>query len=120
MTRREVKHGARKKSDATSPLTAEPGGRTVLLSVRVQPGARRAGPKGDWNGALRLAVAAPPEEGRANEAAGALLAQLFDLRPTSVALVRGHSSRSKVFRLALTLVAARARLAQLLEASDDD
>jgi uncharacterized protein (TIGR00251 family) len=94
------------------------GDEAVHLSVRLQPGARRAGVAGSWNGLLRLAVAAPPEDGRANEAAARLLAELFGLRPSSVELLRGHSSRSKVFRLALAPARARARLAELLAATD--
>jgi len=99
---------------AARGLRAEPGGRSVLLSVRVQPGARRSGAAGLFDGQLKLAVAAPPEGGRANEAAAALLGELFGLRPSSVELVRGHSSRSKVFRLALAPAAAEARLDALL------
>lgn len=98
-------------------LSAEGGG--VLLEVRVQPAARRSAARGSWNGLLKLAVAAPPEDGRANRAAAELLAELFALRPSAVELVRGHSSRSKVFRLALPLAAARARLAELLAAGDE-
>lgn len=95
-------------------LTAEPGGRSVLLTVRIQPGARRAASAGAWNGLLKLAVSAPPADGRANEAAAELLAELFGLRPSAVELVRGHASRSKVFRLALGPDAAGRRLAELL------
>jgi uncharacterized protein (TIGR00251 family) len=102
----------------TPGLSAAPDGAAVLLEVRVQPGARASGPRGSWNGALKLAVAAPPEDGRANAAAAALLAELFGLRPSAVTLVRGHSSRSKMFRLELSLARARARLAVLLSASD--
>jgi hypothetical protein len=96
-------------------LSEERSGR-VLLQVRLQPGARRAGVLGEWNGLLKLAVSAPPEDGRANRAAAELLAELFGLRPSAVTLVRGHSSRTKVFRLALALAPARARLAALLAA----
>jgi hypothetical protein len=95
-------------------LTAESGGRAVRLSVRVQPNARRRGVAGEWNGLLRLAVPAPPEDGRANAAALELVAELFDLRPSAVELVQGHSARTKVFRLALPEARARARLAELL------
>lgn len=99
-------------------LTSEAGGRTVLLAVRVQPGARRAESAGVWNGMLKLAVSAPPTDGRANAAAAALLAELFGLRASAVELVRGHSSRSKVFRLRLAPRVARARLAQLFAARE--
>lgn len=93
---------------------SEEGPGSVRLRVRVQPGARRTGPAGSWNGLLKLAVAAPPEDGRANEALQALLAELFGLRPSAVELLRGHSARTKDFRLALPPAAARARLAALL------
>lgn len=96
-----------------------PQGAGVLLEVRVQPGARRAGVAGAWNGRLKLAVTAPPEDGRANSAAAELLAERFGLRPSAVELVRGHSSRNKVFRLALAPERARARLGELLVSPPD-
>ena len=37
-----------------------------LLAVRAQPGARKAGVMGEQAGALKVAVTAPPEDGRAN------------------------------------------------------
>jgi len=95
-------------------VTPGPDGTSALLEVRVQPGARRTGLSGAWNGTLKLAVSAPPEDGRANEAAQALLAELFGLRSSAVELVRGHSARTKLFRLALAPDAARRRLAELL------
>jgi uncharacterized protein (TIGR00251 family) len=39
-----------------------------VLPVRAQPGARRAGVQGEQAGALKIAVTAPPEDGRANQA----------------------------------------------------
>jgi len=95
-------------------LQPEADGKAVRLTVRVQPGARRAAPAGSWNGLLKLAVTAPPEGGRANAAVLALAAELFGLRPSAVTLVRGHSARTKVLRLALAPAAARARLTELL------
>jgi uncharacterized protein (TIGR00251 family) len=87
----------------------------ALLSVRVQPGARRTGAAGALDGRLRLAVTAPPEGGRANEAVCRLVAELFGLRASAVEVVRGHSSRRKTLRLAAAPDAVRARLAALLE-----
>ena len=92
-------------------LRSTEGGRATELPVRAQPGARRSRLVGVWNRSLKLAVAAPPEDGRANDALRELLAGLFDLCPSAVELVRGHSSRSKVFRLALSPQVTRARLA---------
>ena len=45
----------------------------VLLPVRAKPGARKAGIQGERNGALVVAVTAPPEDGRSNDALVELL-----------------------------------------------
>lgn len=75
----------------------------VTLAVRAQPGAKKtaiAGTYGEGDQAqLKIAVQAPPVEGRANEALIAFLAKLFDLPKSSVELVTGELSRSKVFLL---------------------
>ena len=71
----------------------------VLLHVRVQPKARANVVKG-WHGdALRVSVTAAPEDGRANRAVIDLLAETFDVAPSSISLVRGAASRDKWFRL---------------------
>ena len=65
------------------------------LLVRVQPGARRTGFAG-WFGDLpRLAVAAPPVDGAANEEVVRTIAETFGLRPRQVRLVGGAGSRTK-------------------------
>lgn len=92
----------------------EAGSRTCLIPVRAQPGARRSALAGTWNGCLKLAVAAPPEDGRANDELARLLAQLFGLKPRAVTLVSGATSRQKRFRLELGAELVRAKLAVLL------
>ncbi len=75
----------------------------VTLAVRAQPGAKKTaitGVYGDGPDAqLKIAVHAPPLEGRANQALIEFLAELFFLPRASVQLVSGESSRSKVFLL---------------------
>ena len=75
----------------------------VALAVRAQPGAKKTaivGVYGDGDAAqLRIAVQAPPVEGRANEALVDFFAQTFGLPIRSIALVSGERSRSKVFLL---------------------
>lgn len=39
----------------------------ALFGVKARPGAPRSSVQGEWNGLLKVAVAAPPEDGRANE-----------------------------------------------------
>jgi uncharacterized protein (TIGR00251 family) len=75
----------------------------VTLAVRAQPGAKKtaiAGVYGEGDAAqLKLAVQAPPVEGRANEALVAFLADTFGVPRRSIELLSGGSSRSKVFLL---------------------
>jgi uncharacterized protein (TIGR00251 family) len=82
-------------------VRSDSNGRAALVPIRVQPGARKSGAAGAWNGQLKLAVAAPAVDGRANEALLTLVAELFGLRRRAVELVRGSSSRTKLVRLAL-------------------
>lgn len=70
------------------------------LSVRVQPGAPRGRLKG-WraDGALQLAVAAAPEDGRANRAVLELLAGVLGIGVKALSLERGATSRSKLIEI---------------------
>lgn len=70
-----------------------------MFSVRVQPGARRNGVTGLHDGALKIALATPPVDGRANEALLALLADLLHLPKSRVHLIAGTASRSKIIRV---------------------
>ena len=75
----------------------------VTLAVRAQPGAKKtaiAGTYGEGDAAqLKIAVQAPPVEGRANEALIKFLAAQFDLPKSSVEILSGELSRTKVFLL---------------------
>jgi uncharacterized protein (TIGR00251 family) len=73
----------------------------VTLAVRAQPGAKKtaiAGIYGEGASAqLKIAVNAPPVEGRANDALIAFLAGFFSLSKSAIVLTSGASSRSKIF-----------------------
>ena len=68
------------------------------FAVRVTPGARRAGVD-LVEGVIRISVGAPPEDGRATEAARDALAEALGVAKTRLVLVRGTKSRDKLFRL---------------------
>jgi hypothetical protein len=87
----------------------------VTLAVRAQPGAKKtaiAGIYGEGASAqLKIAVNAPPVEGRANEALVSFLAEFFSLPKSAIALTSGTSSRSKVFLLrGISLAQAEAEI----------
>ncbi len=73
---------------------------SARLAVRVHPGARRPGLAG-WmdDGTLKVAVAAPPEGGRANAAVVALLAAALGVPRRQVSVARGASSRGKTIEI---------------------
>ena len=77
----------------------EPARPVVDLSVHVQPGAKRTGFAGRHGDALKFRLAAPPVDGRANEALLAFLAEAFGVPRRQVTLLRGEKSRDKVVRI---------------------
>ena len=68
-----------------------------VLPVRAQAGARRSGIVGEHDGALKIAVTAAPEKGKANKALVALLSRALHVRKSSVQLIAGQASGSKRF-----------------------
>jgi uncharacterized protein (TIGR00251 family) len=87
----------------------------VILPVRAQPGARKAGVQGEQNGALKVAVTAPPEDGKANQALVEALRKALGVKRSQVELVGGRTSRDKRFLIrGLTREELGARLEELL------
>lgn len=76
-----------------------------LIAVHVQPGAKRSAVAGEHGGRLKLAVPAPPLDGRANAAVVELLAQQLGLPRRAVALASGEGSRDKRVRVQTELSA---------------
>ncbi len=69
----------------------------VYVKLRVSPGAKSTAVKGLYGeGAIRLSVAAPPMEGKANAEVERYLARLFGLSHSEVTVVKGASSRDKL------------------------
>jgi uncharacterized protein (TIGR00251 family) len=99
-------------------LRAVEGG--VTLAVRAQPGARKTAIQGVYGeGAtaqLKIAVQAPPVEGKANAALVEFLSDFFNLSRSKVELAQGELNRSKVFLLrGLTVSAVEAKLAEVVK-----
>ncbi len=67
------------------------------LPVRAQPGARRSGVLGEQAGALKVAVTAPADQGRANQALVELLREAFGLKRSQIELLSGQTRREKRF-----------------------
>jgi uncharacterized protein (TIGR00251 family) len=94
----------------------------VKLALRVQPGAKRNAllarlASGEW----KVAVAAPPLEGRANEAVVELVSELLGVKRRQVTVAKGTSSRSKLVEVeGVSEAEAEARLTAALPGSGTD
>ncbi len=67
----------------------------VVFAVRVQPRASRNRIEGEWQGALKVRLTAPPVDDRANEALRALLAEHLNIPRSAVRILAGERSRLK-------------------------
>jgi len=77
---------------------------TVVLAVHAQPGAKRTEAAGLHGDALKVRVAAPALEGRANDALVEFLAAAFEVPKRNVTLASGQKSREKRFVIVGTAV----------------
>lgn len=71
----------------------------VSFEVRVIPRSSRSEIVGEFNGALKVRLAAPPVEGAANDELVRLLAKEICVSRSDVEIVSGHSSRTKRVRV---------------------
>jgi len=99
----------------SSPLSPRAEG--VLLQLSVMPNAKRTQVDGLHDGSLRVRLAAPPIDGRANEALVAWLAKSLGVRKRDVEVLRGESSRRKQVAIAVSFDDAARWLAEQVGAS---
>lgn len=85
-------------------------GDSISLTLHVQPGAKRSEVVGLHGDALKIKLAAPPIEGRANEALLRFIADLFEVPLRQVELKQGGQSRHKVVTVSGSLIQAEALL----------
>jgi uncharacterized protein (TIGR00251 family) len=67
----------------------------VILELHVQPGAARTEFAGEHGGRLKLRLAAPPVDGKANDELVAFLAEYYGVPKRNVRIVAGANSRRK-------------------------
>jgi uncharacterized protein (TIGR00251 family) len=72
----------------------------VTVELRVQPRARRNALELAGGTTLKAAVTTPPEDGKANAAVIALLAEAWRIPKSAFAVVRGAASRDKTMNVA--------------------
>lgn len=68
----------------------------IRITCRVQPRSSRCGIAGMYDGALKIALTAPPVEGKANAALCDFFSQKFKCPKSAVAVVSGAASKNKI------------------------
>lgn len=95
----------------------------LRLSIHAVPGARNTGVAGAHGGVLRVRLAAPPVDGKANAALLGWAAEVFGLPRSCVRLLQGTASRQKLLALEfdtpVQLAAARQTIDDWMGASGD-
>lgn len=83
---------------------------SLTLALHIQPGAKRTEVAGLHGDALKLRLAAPPVDGKANAALLAFVAEALGLPKSAVTLKSGQTSRQKVVAVSGAPADAEARL----------
>jgi hypothetical protein len=73
---------------------------SITLTIHAQPGAKKTEVAGVHGDCLKIRLAAPAVEGKANAALLAFLAEAFGVPQRNVALIRGETGRRKTLRIA--------------------
>lgn len=85
-------------------------GDTVTLVLHIQPGAKRSEIAGLHGEALKIRLAAPPVDGKANQALLRFIAAQFGVPVRNVELLRGAQSRHKTVKIRGSSVAPQSLL----------
>ena len=80
-------------------LRADGGAAAVVLTLHIQPGAKKSEIAGQHGEALKIRLAAPPVDGKANDCLIAFLAEKLGVAKNRVELISGASSRAKRVRI---------------------
>jgi hypothetical protein len=96
----ETRRDAAPRADAEPAPWRRSDGATLVLTLHVQPGAARTAVAGRHGDALKIRLAAPPVDGRANDELLRFLAEAFAVPQRAVTLVRGATSRQKCVAIA--------------------
>ncbi|HXE40672.1 MAG TPA: DUF167 domain-containing protein [Azonexus sp.] len=83
----------------------------ITLTLHIRPGAKKTEMAGRHGDALKIRLAAPPVDGKANEALIRFIADTLGLAKSAVLLKSGQTSRRKVLEVTGATAAAIARLA---------
>lgn len=83
----------------TEKKLAEENGISLIIDVKVMPGASKTKIIGEYNEALKIAVHAPPEKGKANEMLVKFLAKTLGINKQNIKIIAGDTSQIKKIQI---------------------
>lgn len=93
------------------PVWLKRSGDTLILTLHIQPGAKKTEIAGEHGDALKIRLAAPPVDGKANAALLEFIADRLGVAKGAVILKSGQTSRRKVVEVSAAPSDAAQRLA---------
>ncbi|MGB6607203.1 MAG: DUF167 domain-containing protein, partial [Atribacterota bacterium] len=74
-------------------------GNDVKMKVKIVPGSSKNKIIGAYNNALKISIAAPPVEGKANKKCIAYLAKYFDVAKSKIEIISGQTGKNKLIKI---------------------
>ncbi len=74
-------------------------GNDVKIKVKIVPGSSKNKIIGAYNNALKISIAAPPVEGKANKKCIAYLAKYFDVAKSKIEIISGQTGKNKLIKI---------------------
>lgn len=74
-------------------------GNDIIIKVKIVPGSSKNKIIGVYNDALKISIAAPPVEGKANKKCIAYLAKYFDVAKSKIEIISGQTSKNKLIKI---------------------
>ncbi len=74
-------------------------GNDIIVKVKIVPGSSKNKIIGAYNNALKISIAAPPVEGKANKKCITYLAKFFDVAKSKIEIISGQTSKNKLIKI---------------------
>lgn len=71
----------------------------IIVKVKIVPGSSKNKIVGAYNNALKIAITAPPVEGKANKKCITYLAKFFDVAKLKIEIISGQTSKNKLIKI---------------------
>ena len=74
-------------------------GNDIKVKVKIVPGSSKNKIIGAYNNALKISIAAPPAEGKANKKCITYLAKYFDVAKSKIEIISGQTGKNKLIKI---------------------